>query len=446
MSITRAVLVAMVFAACGGGGNDRPDASAGGPDAHPADASAPDAVAVGSIQVRTETRCCDLPPGSPAAGVTIYVIAPDRTLASTSVTDDLGNVTIDDVVTGSAVMAVYPPTAVYPVTVTTFLAVEPGDTLVFGERYPLPVAFANVGDITVDFPPVSAATVELRAWLPCGATSDVTTSSPAHPHLYADCQRPVATVPVIATDDAGRIVESAVLRDINLYIGGAYTIDAWTPALARTITASVPTFVVQANLALHWRYPFSSLRASEPATITGGVASASIAAPVGADGVAAAAYLDRDGLGEQGFARMFPADASAVDVPITDLPWIYTPTLSLPDQRVSWIQEGTGGDGVIAQVVYVPAGGSDYVWWNVIGPAGDGEVSWANFPAQVPAPRPGDATLSPSLHLADLDTASSYRELRAAAEWQIYCPLCAVSRGELQSAGAVAANGNGLDD
>lgn len=451
MRITLSVLVAVVCAACGGGGGGHPDGragdpdAAGGPDARPADASAPDAPAVGSIQVRTETRCCDLPPGSPAAGVTIYVIAPDKTLASSTVTDDLGSVTIDNVVAGSAVMAVYPSDAVNPVMATTFLAVEPGDTLVFGERYLASFDTSTGGHFTLDFPPITATSIAV--YLPCGgASSNIFPTSPQQPYLWTDCQRSVATVPVIATDDTSTVVASAVLRNINLSIGAGYTIDAWTPALARTITASVPDSAPEGTLAMHWRYPTSQFKRSATPTIAGGVASASLSAPDGADAVAAVAYFYRDGLGEQGHARMFPSDAVAVDVPVADEPWIYAPTLSLADQRLSWIQEGTGGDAVIMQVPYRPAGGSDEIWWSVIGPAGTGEVSWANFPAEVPAPRAGDFTFEPSLHLADLDTASSYREARAAPEWQIYCPLCAVSRGELQSASAVAADGAGLDD
>src|SRR5690349_2452189 len=169
MRISLPALAAVLCAACGGGGgtNDNPDAPHANPDAIPPDASAPDAVAVGSIQVQTETRCCDVPPGSPASGVTIYVIAPDGTLASTTVTDALGSVTIDGVVAGSAVMAVYPPTAVNPVMATTFLAVEPGDTLVFGERYPAPVDFTTGGHFTVTFPPIAPSTASIQAWLPC---------------------------------------------------------------------------------------------------------------------------------------------------------------------------------------------------------------------------------------------------------------------------------------
>jgi hypothetical protein len=444
MRITLPALAAVLCAACGGGGqHDNPDAPNANPDAIPPDASAPDARAVGSIQVHTQVRCCDQPWGSPASGVTIHLIAPDGTLASTVTTGAEGSVTFDDVVAGSAVMSIYPETAVNPVTITTILAVEPGDTLVFGDRYYEPqVATSNGGHFTLDFPPIAASWV--LPYLPCGGAAQLPPSPPQMPWLYQACETPSATVPVFAVDASAKIVASAVLRDIDLAIGASYTIDAWTPAIVKTATATVPPATQEADLALTWRYPTSARGEREPATITTGVASATFSAPDGADGAAATALLYHDGLGSQGHAVAVATDVASADVPIVDLPWLGAAQVEIANQRVLWDQPGGpgGGDALYLHLVYEHADGTGYVEWNLIAPPAAAQLSWAGIPAELPAPRGTDVDDVVAVRFTELPTASSYRELRAAPEWQIRCPLCSVDRGELSS-GAQTADENG---
>lgn len=445
MRITLPALAAVLCAACGGGGgqHDNPDSSPGSPDA--ATDASPDARAIGSINVFAKSRCCDVPWGSPAPGVTVHVIAPGGELAATATTDAGGFATFDAVVAGSAVMVIYPPTAVNPVTVTTVLGVEPNDELVFGDSfYTVPVDTSTGGQFTLDFPPIAASWVAL--YLPCSG-SVVQPSPPQMPYLYTACQSTNATVPALALDASNKVVASAVLRDIDLAIGASYTIDAWTPALARGVTATIPTTVPEANLELDWRYPTSLVPAREAAAITGGVASASFSAPDGSDGVAATAYLYRDGLGEQVHSRNFAPDVASVDVPIADLPWLAAPELSIADQRVRWNQNGTGGDAVFVKLSYEHADGTGYVDWTLIAPPGTGELSWADFPAEVPAPRGTDLNKGgTNVLISDLPTATSYNELRAAPEWQIRCPACSVERGELPAGAQVAADGSSLEN
>jgi hypothetical protein len=433
-----ALLTAVLYAGCGDADHhdDLPDAGTSAPDA------APDAASVGSILVTTYTRCCSEPPHTPAAGITVYVVGPDGRLAQTAATGADGRVTLDAVVAGSSVMAVYPPVDWYPMVVTTVLGVAPGDALVFGEGYGVGADTSSGGHITIDFPPITASS--LVAWMPCLSTSQFFTTPPGTPYLFTSCQRPHATIPITAMDDNFQLLASAVLHDIDLSIGSTYTIDAWTPAIAQTATIVVPAGVTEVELEAAWPYPGILISDGSTASIADGSATATFAGPVGADATAVTARLFRNGLGEQEHARAFAAETPALAVEMTALPWLGTPIVDIAEEGVHWSQDGAGGDAVAFRLLYEHADDGVRVDWTVIAPAGATELSWANLPAEVPAPRGHDIDNGASVVVIDLGPTSSYAEVRSTPEWNIRCPTCAVQRNQLPAAAAAVAQGSEL--
>jgi len=93
---------------------------------------------------------------------------------------------------------------------------------------------------------------------------------------------------------------------------------------------------------MEWRYPYALPSEVHSAPIVSQVASATFAAPTGADAAVATAVLYHDGLGSQGHAQAFAPDIASADLSIGDLPWLAAPELSLADQRLRWTPVGAG--------------------------------------------------------------------------------------------------------
>jgi hypothetical protein len=429
-----------VWGACGGGGGGDDEGSA---DARPevADAAVDGAPPAGSVRVTTYSRRGTAPPRTLAAGVAIYLIRPDGTVATIVTTGADGEATLDGVISGSAVTALYPAGEFHPNYVTTVLGVEPGDALVLGDAFAAQDPTSGGGAFTVTYPPIDAAYLELI--LPC-ATGAQLGASPASVNLDDDCQAANATVPILAYDDNRHVIGSAVLRDIDLAIGESFTIPAWSPPVEQVVRTAVAAEVESVELGITWLYPTSRPGDYREVSPAGAVATASFSSPSDADLVAASATHHRDSFGRQDHAQLFPASASSIDLPLGDVPWLGDQLTSIAEQRIHWIQDGDRGDAVVATVRYRhrdEVTGIDEIYeWRVIAPPGANELTWTSFPSTLPAPRGDDDLYYTELHVVDLATAQSYAELRAAPEWHISCPLCAVWDGEL-SAGAWAEAG-----
>jgi hypothetical protein len=429
----RSMLVTLVLAAaCGGGGGEAdPDAPpAGGPDA------APDAVPTGSVQVTTHVYCCDVPVHTPAADVIVHLLDPDHRHVLTTQTGADGTATLDGVIAGSAVVVHYLPTAGHGHVVTAILDVAPGDSLAFGDGFfRLPDQTDEGGHYTVTYPPIEHD--GMYVFQPFGWASQLG-PSPASGYVDFDCTSPSATLPIIAygVDNAG-IVGSAVLRDVNLAPGESYTVDAWSPAVPITVTASAPDEQDEVQLSVYWNYPGVSFGAGDYAPNEGGQASRVFPSPVGVDSYRARSRIFRNGFGEVERTQSFAASATTLAIATTELPWMGQAITSFAEQRVRWIQDGEGGDAVVARLAY-RHGDEDYAW-TIVGPAGgETELSWADFPADVPAPRGDDEENNATLFTIDLGGVDTYAQARSTPEWLLTCPSCL---GEGESGGYSQAAG-----
>jgi len=101
-----------------------------------ADGRVPDASTgrSGNVSAATFVRHGVLAPGTPIGGITIDVVQADGTGAQTALTDPDGHLTLHDVRPGAIVSATY-PAAQFILPVTTFVGVQPGDQLTFGDGY-----------------------------------------------------------------------------------------------------------------------------------------------------------------------------------------------------------------------------------------------------------------------------------------------------------------------
>src|SRR5688500_1219063 len=132
--VAGASLMFVVAAACGGDDPTFSDAAVhdGALDDAALDGSTPpDAVPTGPITVTTHARENTSTPG-PSAGIEVYVITADGTLADTATTAADGTATVD-VTFGDSVTAVYP--ASNGADLITVVQVEPGDSLTFGDQF-----------------------------------------------------------------------------------------------------------------------------------------------------------------------------------------------------------------------------------------------------------------------------------------------------------------------
>lgn len=397
------------------------------PDAGPPDAGPPT-----TVHVTTYAYCCDDAPGTPAPGVSVFVIAPDGSAGDAGVTDAAGELTLDDVAPGSSVTAIYDLASTEQK--VTFVAVEPGDDLTFGERYYQADAGGADGTMTVTYPAIANPTgysVVHR----CGSDSAAGTALTITITQSAGCQTPTSDLLLLAYDASG-LVDVGWIEDAAYTSGAAATLPAWTAFSednftvdATGIPATAPITGTRAQVhydELGDRGLYTLL------TPEGGtIALTTTLTPFGARTWTSNELLYDTQVGSHATYRAGAADATAATLSNPTTPLVGQLAINTTLGTVTWPQAAGAYDGAYARLRWNNNEGTYGDAWDVIFPPGVTSVQWDAVPAAVEAHFPdAAATIDAELTLIDLSSATSYDQLRALPAWQLACPQCAVAEGD----------------
>jgi hypothetical protein len=181
------------------------DASSAVADASVADASAPDAQTHGTITVRVMID------GNLVPGIPVYTHEVDGSYIDSVLTDELGEVIIDDFPDGGAVTAPVSPFADEFETssvITSVTGVRLGDVLTIGdsEIFPSEVSTPTIGNASITPPGAQVANAtRYRVYIPCRGTSTTTVGATVSLSLREGCINADNTIDAIAIaeDDTG---------------------------------------------------------------------------------------------------------------------------------------------------------------------------------------------------------------------------------------------------
>jgi hypothetical protein len=402
----------------------------------------------GTVTLTAYVRCCDLPPGTPQAGVQALVIQPDGRTGAVGTTDAQGEVALDGVEPGAGIAAIY--TSEFDFSVVSFLAVQPGDHLIVGENYyTANVVGGTDGTMAVTFPTVPGASA-FYAYHPCGADAAFDPAATAVTiNLYAYCQSPTATLELVTYDPSFNIIQSGFLRAAPFTPGSVVALPAWQAPTSFTIDVSgLPAAVEYADL---YGTPvvdggaFLANQGVYGITPVAGAATGTFDVLADSDRIGAHVTSYRSGFGWHDVMAEAAPTATGATMVDPGLPWLGEALASGTDQTASWLQESGAvpGDGAIG-----------FAWWSrfdpttkivtnyrwvVVMPPGLTEWSWPAGPTELAPyrPEPTDA-IDANVIVVDIGAAADYDAVRAIPEWVLSCPGCATDGGELP-AGAAAA-------
>jgi hypothetical protein len=191
-------MVVVVLCACGHVDKVSPDA----PDAPP------DAPGPGPVTVKAQVECCTGMDG--VINVPVLAFAPDGTLRDRTMTDAMGNATVN-VMAGDSVTLVYPldPQGAHIIETTT--EVEPGDHLVYGGFFP--PAGGLQGAVSVTWP----AQGNIQNWsivTPCG-TQTVTNGAATSTSVQVTNCPATFSLLIEAINSAGQAVAWNVIDNVT---------------------------------------------------------------------------------------------------------------------------------------------------------------------------------------------------------------------------------------
>jgi hypothetical protein len=422
------------------------DASNGDDDAVDAMTTPP-----GQVTVTTKSRCCSEPMGTLKSGIQVLAIQPHGEAGDSGATDASGVVTLEDVQAGATITAIYPTDDGYDL--VTVVGVQPGDDLVFGERYQ-PVVAGTDGLMNVSWPQV-VGSPRYDISHPCTTNyfyGETTTSGQLNQYAY--CQTPTGNIRFIAYDPSYYIAQTGSLRGVAYTNGASVSLPSWSPPFNFSASISgVPTAVDQVQLNAYSYLPGTqSLGGNTYLAPDAGNASGSFLMYAGGDSILASARMTRPGdLGPQDSYQTLPATATSATFTAPQMPWVGGTLISASGASGTWVQVGDEPyDGAVAYASwsrFVPDGaeGGTYTYysWQVTLPPGVTGWSWTDAPAALAdyLPTIGDS-LNSDIELVDLSTTDGFDTLRATPEWIYACPQCSIQEGDLDGTANVAYAGN----
>lgn len=378
------------------------------------DAHAVDALPVGDVTVTASLRSA----ADGGMSIDLGVIQPDGTQGPGAVVTLPGEVVLHDVQAGAAVSAIY--ATGMPVVVTTFLEVQPGDQLVFGDPYQR-VDLAGVHMPSVIVSPLAGA--DHYSVYTAHAAMSVT---PGIPTQIDVPNTSTFDLVAIAFDSVSQVIGSAYLPTVP-YVGDdqTVTIDTWTPNAIDDVTTSitgVDTFAPQIGLEATAVYggtiqvgDFSSQYAFD------GAASAQLTVPITAPRLIGHVAFSQD----VDTYRAAPGTATELELTEPHVPMLDQIFYDFERGRIAWSQYGGQYDAAVVLGIWdAPIS----VRWVAIVPPGETEVSFRWWPEEAHVFRPSNVANIPEVQLV---TAPHTGSIRTLPEWVLTSPETAVDRGEL---------------
>ncbi|MCB9572021.1 MAG: hypothetical protein H6709_08010 [Kofleriaceae bacterium] len=420
--------ILLALAACGEvssfvdastGGDDTVDASTA-PDA------APDAIAAGTVNVTTYTRCCTT--AGIQAGVQVFAVDADGTPGDSGTTDLNGELSLD-VTAGSSVTAVYLDQNGNG-RLFTFAAVMPGDSLQFGDHFDPGGASTQIATMTVNFPTVAGANYYYITG-PCGTYYANSSQTQVVMNIYNYCAPGPTTFVFQALDNNGNTLRWNQLTNVPVQTT-TIGINNWqNPGSFSVSITGLPPVVTnvstQNSTTVNGNYRVPA--ASVSGTPTGGNLSGTVPwVPIGS-AVRSDIYFNRDGnFSNQWMARKQAAGATSLNVANpTLLPWIGQTVVDTTTRQLVWIQDGDGGyDATIIGLYYYRQAalygvvGTNFSW-NLVLPPGVTSVRLPNAPSALTPylPQEGDGSYG-SVALIKSDDFATYRDVIALPEWLLF--------------------------
>ncbi len=414
------------------------DASTGDDDS--IDASTVDAEPQPSpVNVITHTRCCTDAPGR-KAGVQVFVVHPDGSLGDTATTDGNGEASVD-ILPGSSVTAFYdraPGGSLF-----TFVGVQPGDTLTFGERYSIGGAQTQTAVVTVTWP-AQAGTSYYYVAGPCGTfyVGNVTSYADT---IYDTCGAGPTDYFILAIDNTGAVTRYGTIASVahttqtvnlaSFQAAGSFSLDV--TGLPPEITGTYLNLYSYAGARFLSGY-------GTYVTPSGGRAVATTGLPgTAVQTIFTSINLYRDGnFGSQTFTETFAGASAHTLANPRPLPWLSSVIYSPVTQQALWLQAGNepydaallsmywsrggGGSAVVA------GGSGEYYDWRLLLPPGVTDVKFPEVPAALRSRIPtSDDSVDVYVELRESSSVDSYRDVFALPEWDQYA-LGTYAEGELR--------------
>ena len=435
-------------------------------DAGTADASQIDALAEvdarneGTVTVTTHPRCCtgsdtDLVPDIP-----VFVVQPDGTLGDSGVTDQNGEIVLENVQQGAAVTAVYDVGGTQTdYRITTVVGVKPGDSLVFGDRFDAQPSGTQT-TWTVQWTPANAYPISNAYYGPCGGTINYTFGTPFSSSTFPQwdsCQTTTADLIYVVGnyyyDPTGyKLLRGAAFADNQTTNFGA------TDSVPGTFSfdfTGLPPGITEMNINVH---SYLGDVALPDVGVYQQVTSDSVSGTtkvIPIDGVMAQARFYRGGnLGTHTWFDRGPADLSAFSGSPPDIPWISGTYVSGATHTAGWMQVGTNPyDAAVARFHWerdLPAlveggeGGDIEFDWTVLLPPGVNAYAWDDVPTELEPWVPGDFDdVRTFVQLYDVESIDGYDAVRALPESTFANPIDGAYSGAITGRGVIAEGASG---
>ena len=393
-------------------------------DAASDDAVAVDAISAGTVTVTTYARSNGTTPsGEVVSGVDVVVVGRDGAVRDMGTTDASGEATLD-VEAGDSVTAVYRD--VSGGDLVTYLGVEPGDQLRFGERFG--AGGSQTGSMTLNWPLTPASGIEVHHV--CGAGFAAGTATSTTIYQYEDCARTPFDALFVAFDlnNPEYIARWGLVENLPFANGTSATLNSWqAPGSFSIDVTGIPPEVTEGDVQVQ---PLIDGNTGPDVRINAAPTAGSLSGTrpwaTGGEGIVASAGFFRDGqFGAQGVFERLPATATAwmPDDPAR-LPWFGPIIASSAAREITWITAG-GGDFDAALVfmswtdVETDGGVSSYRWSFFVPPGVD-ELRFPELPGTLMPFLPEDDDF-PNVFgfMLDYATVDGYDALRARAEWEV---------------------------
>ena len=404
----------IVLAACGG--------AADAPDAGPSvDASPPiDSGPPGPITVTALSRCCDGLPGVPVAGVSVIV-------DDDVVTTDANGMATIVVEPGASVTAVYPQVGTERPDVVTWIGVEPGDSLVFGESFtnlPAPTESATV----TWSPPPGVSSYELHDGCTESNLNGSTTQATIEKY-GTTCADPTTDVLLVATVNS-TTRRWSMLRDVTIVEGAVLPMPPF--ADATTFTAGVTGLPASLTAVSVYATPQVGGRDLPWIVDDGRPSNGSyqVTGPwTAATRIRVSVFATRpDHFGMQVVTRVLDGTATSGIIEEPELlPWVTAIGTDPWRRELVFETEGSGTYGVT--LLDLAWGDAPEHHWQMFAPPGR-ELTWPRLPPEFADLEPSTSdAIYPSITLVDIDGAS-YDAIRALPEAEVLGQLVSASRNE----------------